>query len=111
MEKAANIMRIIAICGAITAACAIVYYYVYICIIYPYNVLYRNKRKVHVTDTNVDENTSTNTVPPTSNQNDAEDESKYEDLDGYDIESNYSDVSGEVFVKRAYKCVYNSICI
>ena len=93
MEKAANIMRIIAICGAITATCAIVYYYVYICIIYPYNVLYRNKRKVHVTDTN------------------EEDESKYEDLDGYDIESNYSDVSGEVFVKRDYKCVYNSICV
>ena len=93
MEKAANVMRIVAMVGAIIAICAIIYYYVYICIIYPRQLLRKHQRKVHVTDTN------------------EEDESKYEDLDGYDIESNYSDVSGEVFVKRAYKCVYNSICI
>lgn len=93
MEKAANVMRIVAMVGAIIAICAIIYYYVYICIIYPIKLLRKDQRKVHVTDTN------------------EEDESKYEDLDGYDIESNYSDVSGEVFVKRAYKCVYNSICI
>jgi hypothetical protein len=93
MEKAANVMRIVAMVGAIVAICAIIYYYVYICIIYPRQLLRKDQRKVHVTDTN------------------EEDESKYEDLDGYDIESNYSDVSGEVFVKRAYKCMYNSICV
>ena len=93
MEKAANVMRIVAMVGAIVATCAIIYYYVYICIIYPRQLLRKHQRKVHVTDAN------------------EEDESKYEDLDGYDIESNYSDVSGEVFVKRAYKCIYNSICV
>lgn len=93
METAANVMRIVAMVGAIVATCAIIYYYVYICIIYPIKLLRKDQRKVHVTDTN------------------EEDESKYEDLDGYDIESNYSDVSGEVFVKRAYKCIYNSIFV
>ena len=93
MEKAANIMRIVAMVGAIIAICAIIYYYVYICIIYPIKLLRKDQRKVHVTDTNV------------------EDESKYEDLDGYDIESNYSDQWEEVFVKRVYKCMYNSICV
>ena len=93
MEKAANVMRIVAMVGAIIAICAIIYYYVYICIIYPRQLLRKDQRKVHVTDTN------------------EEDESKYEDLDGYDIESNYSDQGGEVFVKRDYKCMYNSICI
>lgn len=78
MEKAANVMRIVAMVGAIIAICAIIYYYVYICIIYPIKLLRKDQRKVHVTDAN------------------EEDESKYEDLDGYDIESNYSDVSGEV---------------
>ena len=93
MEKAANVMRIVAMVGAIIAICAIIYYYVYICIIYPRQLLRKDQRKVHVTDTN------------------EEDESKYEDLDGYDIESNYSDQGGEVFVKRDYKCMYNSICV
>ena len=98
MEKAANVMRIIALIGAIIAICAIIYYYVYICIIYPRQLLRKHQRKVHVTTTH-------------NHQTNVEDESKYEDLDGYDIESNYSDVSGEVFVKRAYKCIYNSICV
>jgi len=93
MDTAVNVMRIVAMVGAIVATCAIIYYYVYICIIYPIKLLRKDQRRVHVTDTN------------------EEDESKYEDLDGYDIESNYSDVSGEVFVKRAYKCIYNSICV
>jgi hypothetical protein len=93
MEKAANVMRIIAFVGAIMAICFIIYYYVYICIIYPRQLLRRHQRKLHVTDTNV------------------EDESKYEDLDGYDIETNYSDQGEEVFVKRVYKCMYNSICV
>ena len=109
MEKAANVMRIVAMVGAILTLCFILWYYVYICIIYPTQMSRRKTRKVHVTDS--DTTSDNNAVTSGSNQDDVEDESKYEDLDGYDIESNYSDQGGEVFVKRAYKCVYNSICV